>query len=312
MNQHIRKTKSVKLRQRLLFCSLIMAASCTRVEDPISQDQLALELLNSGRYSDAVIVLEGQVKENPGDGLARLRLASAYAGKVGFNLVDAFAAFEPLIAFDPNASRIPVVRHDQIESKVSQSTQPIGVSGREPTSEEREKIKRFEKNLLVTILDSEMATRILFSLPYLSEAERSKVAKGIVVLREIPHDSSSYRMGLIYESVIQFLLFSNYMRDSFLGVATSEEQSSYSMKMYCGLDLRIFLTNLPLTLAHLRAGMLSLSAAGSENDGRFFQNVQKALRSIESLHRAYLEDTGLFNIAEIADRKLKENVCEQL
>jgi hypothetical protein len=119
-------------------------------------------------------------------------------------------------------------------------------------------------------------------------------------------------MGLIYESVIQFLLFSNYMRDSFLGVATSEEQSSYSMKMYCGLDLRIFLTNLPLTLAHLRAGMLSLSAAGSENDGRFFQNVQKALRSIESLHRAYLEDTGLFNIAEIADRKLKENVCEQL
>jgi hypothetical protein len=310
MNQHTTKKQLFALKQIFLFCSFLIAASCARVEDPISQDQLALELLNAGRYSDAVIVLEGQVKENAGNGLARLRLASAYSGEVGFNLVDAFAAFEPLIAFDPKASRIPVVRNDQIGGQATQSNQPVGVSDREPTAEEREKIKRFEKNLLVTILDSEMATRVLFSLPYLSEAGRSKVSRGIVVLRDIPQDSPSYRTGLIYESVIQFLLFSNYMRDSFLGVATSEEQSSYSMKIYCGLDLRIFLKNLPTTLAHLRAGMLSLNAAGSDNEGRFFKNVQKALRSIELLYRAYLDETGLFNIAEIADRKLKENVCE--
>jgi hypothetical protein len=288
--------------------ALNFLASCAQVNDPISQDQLALELLNAGRYRDAAIVLESQIKEHPQNDQARLRLASAYAGEVGFNLVDAFAAFEPLIVFNPQDSRVPIVRAEP-ENSANQNS-PTAVSNAEPTANEREKVKRFERNLLLTILDSEMATRVLFSLPYLSAESRSRISRSISVLRDIPAASPSYRMGLIYESVIQFLLFSNYMRDSLLGVATGEDQSTYSLKIYCGLDLRVFLQKLPLTLAHLRAGMKALNAAGSGSDGRFFQNVQKALRSIESLHQAYLQDGNLFTLAEISDRRLKESVCD--
>lgn len=292
----------------VLFCLSFLA--CAKVEEPISQDQVALELLNTGRYSDAVVVLESQINNDPTNDLAKLRLASAYAGEMGFNLIDAFAAFEPLIRFDAKARQLPSPSTISPRTDEVNNSEPSRSSDAAPTDIERDQIKGFERNLMITILDSEMATRVLFNLPYLNESGRSKISRGLPVLRNIPESSPSFRMGLIYESVIHFLLFSNYMRDSFVGVANDSGQATYALSIYCGLDLRVFLKNLPMTFAHLRTGVAALRGAGADANGRFFANVDKSLSGIESLYESYRQSIDLFNVAEATDRRLKASVCE--
>lgn len=294
----------------LSLWAVALLTHCSDVQAPVSDDQLAFELLNAGRYSEAAAVLERQIQANPQNAPARLRLASAYAGEIGFNLIEAFSAFEPLITFDPKAERVPKPRTETDDSASKPAPATPGVSTRDATQEERQKIKAFERNLLLTILDSEMVTRILFSLPYLGGDGRSKIARSIAVLREIPEDSSSYRVGLVYEAILQFLLFSNYTRDSFLGVANSPDQPTYPLKIYCGLDLREFLQNLPRSLQHLRAGLVALNQAGTNKETRFFKNVSQSLKAIDGLNNTYQEDTNLFTLAEIGNRGLKEDVCE--
>jgi Tetratricopeptide repeat len=286
---------------------LLLSFSCGRIEDKVTDDQLVIELLNTGRYHEAARVLEAQISANPGNSLARLRLASAYAGESGFNLIDAYSAFEPLIApgkEDPQSK--PQARTDS----PSPSTTDSSRDSESTNDDDRAKLKRFERNLLVSALDSEVLMKVLFNLPYLGDDKRDLIMKAISVLEKIPKDYNQVRVSQIYQGVLQFLLASNFMRDGFVGITNAPNERNAALTIYCGLDLKAFLHALPPTIGHLTASLSAVASAGSDQNSRFFGNAARALKSASSLQTFYLEESNIFNLAEAGNRTFKDRLCE--
>jgi hypothetical protein len=290
-----------------LLVTIGMMTSCARVEEPVSTEQRVNELLNAGRFDEAISVLEGVIRENPEDHAARLRLASAYAGSVKFNLIDTFEAFEPLIDYTPSTKKAPQVSVP--ESEIAAMPESEFRDGTIANMDIRLRIKKFERNLLISIYDAESLTQIMFRLPYLGISERVKIAKAIKILEPVPEGEKSFTVATVYRGVLHFVTFSNYFRDSMSSVANDNDTDGLPLKIYCGLNMSAFSTNIRPALSHLEGGLLSLNRAGSKSEGRMYRNVESGLRSLKGVQSSIDADPDFLHLADVVHRTFKDDLC---
>lgn len=268
------------MKRRLVCAVLALASSACSVEESVSEKELAKDLLNKGRYDQAIAVLKPEVEARP-DAEGRILLASAYAGSVGFNVIAAFALFEPLLFDRPGVSL----------------TQDAGTSADDDLIRET-----------YLFLDSYSKTfGTISGVPHVAAESRGRLVAAIDQLHAVDSGAAEFGKARAYAGVLQALQFLNYMRDSI--AASADGRPLSFMDLVCRLDIRGFSDDVDITIGYFVQALADLETAHVAQGRPFAPRIADFKGRAETLRDGLKENTSRLGELDVAFTSSKAAYC---
>lgn len=282
---------------------VVWIGACGTTKEPVSKGEIAAQLLNSGRYEEAIVFLEQELVLSPDDDQMKLRLASAYAGSVGFNLIDGFSALEPVLNERPKG-RTPDKRIATRAALLEENSSPTS----SPTPLIKE-VERVERSLFHMAHESEVTLKVLTKLPYLHGVARDRLTRGIGILQTIPPSSASFVSGELYRGILSILQFLNLFRDSIGDFATNSDQDLSALTLYCSLKIQPFLRRVAPSLQHLTTAIDAFHGAGHSRDHGSVEGLRTFRDQLQTIVRWSESNRSLLATLDAANEASKKELC---
>jgi len=223
----------------LIFLSL----GCQETTEVVTDKQHAEDLLNQNRYSQAKDILKQLHTENPTDDKVAVMLATAYAGSVGLNVIDAWRMFEPMFFQEYSAKLLADSREDP-----------------------ENKSEHFEKETYKFFASLAKDFNILGRLPKLDRTGRVEINEALLVLTTVTGDKPNFLRAQLYSVFLNLFQFSGVLRDSFPNLPEGTEFEFASI--VCEFNPSLFFQNIELGLTYLTNAASSMESVGSSSSLR--------------------------------------------
>lgn len=280
-------------------------ASCRKVVEDATEDEVITYYLNHQRYEEAITLLKPRIGRKSDDSSDRILLASAYAGSVGINIIDCFEALKPKL-FDQGG--------DDKSEQGSLAFSSAHLADESDNKEvevvtTQESTLQAEKELLKFTQQGSDFLDMAVKLPDIPLEKRFRILYGIKTLQDMSSDSKSYVIGRLYTAILSVVQFLNYFRDA-LPHAGSHAIEAPFRRIYCGLDLRIFLQNISISSTYLSLAFEGFNDARRRSNNPTYENLQIASETLRRLNGRLAENADLADLTIIAHNSHKHEYCE--
>lgn len=281
-------------RRPLFLTSLLfhLAIACGKVEAPVSRKDEAVEALNARRFEDAISILSELHAENQADGEISYLLATAYAGSTGFNVVDAFEAFEPALFKSHEAKKKGA---ELVEEQTAANDLAVYRTDLEKSS------VRFLQQVSLNF-----AT--LADIPYVESARRERLVEALLLVDKIDKGNLYYVRGRAYGSLLNALQFLNYVRDAVQSALVKD--SVTFLDLVCALQVRIFLENLEISTGYLLNSIADLNLAFKAHEKTVPENLSLLKDAATHVQQVYQQNKGRFSEADLLFEATKKAYCD--
>jgi len=279
----------------------------------------ARHLLNKRNYQEAIDLLTVELapetktnlseeKRNFQKNEMRLLLASAYAGSVGLDLIDSYAAFEDVLFKDALVSqkKSSLLGDENATSAASMKLEQVSKSSEDSMVTEildRQKAEREIFSFLETLLSS---TKIIFGLKWIPPSDRVKILRGAQQLDLIPKEDKYYRTASIYRFILFSDLFMSTLRDS---LGDPKAVLDNSKGIFCALNIASLADtnsklNLQLNILSVVADEIS-PLVKEKNPG-----LVKLLATFSKLRTFFNSNRSPLNRAYFLQGTLRNEICK--
>ena len=312
--------------KRYISIAFVLAVSLNGCKEKTEETDAignARHLLNKRSYEEAIDFLTIELANESTTNLnnekrksqtseMRLLLASAYAGSVGLDLIDSYAAFEEVIFKDALVSKKKNSQlNEPFNEQKSASVDSIKLDEAPNPSEKdlaleilgRQKAEQEIFSFLETLLSS---TKIIFGLKWIPPSDRVKILRGAQQLDLIPKDDKYYRTASIYRFILFSDLFMSTLRDS---LGDPKGTFDTSTALFCGLNI----ANLADTNSKLNLQLNILSIAADEISPAVKEKnpgLVKLLTTFAKLRNFFNSNRSPLNRAYFLQGTLRNEICK--
>jgi hypothetical protein len=273
----------------------ITISSCGPERREVDDITLARQLLNERNFEDAIGLLEGLHRTDPGDTETRLLLSSALAGSVGLNAVDAFDALKDKLFDKPLAETSGNVSASQSLLLTKQQSSETEPGNDDPKADA---IAVFEREFLKFSIALRDAGTIVANLPYIEGIDRRRLVRGLTLLREVGKGNNDYVVAQLYSGILSIVQFVNFIRDA---VPYGEKNlDTWYFALYCYVDISAFANNLGSASYYLAYAFDSLNNARRSSDNPVFDHLGLASEKLRLLNNLKNEYSDALNLTSLA------------
>lgn len=286
----------MKLPRLLVLMILLFAMlACQKVEDRVDAKEQAIDHLNQRRYDQAIELLLKILQEKPADSEIKVLLASAYSGSTGFNVIDSFEAFRPLL-----------FRKTSLSPSHGLQTEEHAASASEGATDAR--MHALERASL-RFLDSFTSTlRTIVHIPHTPLAARPRLVEALMLLSTVGTEDNSGVKARSYAALLNALQFINYTRDALPGLVVEDTNLSF-VDAVCALDTHTFLENLEVSTTYLLNSVTDLNAAYKAQSRNLTPALVRIKEAAASVQTVYEQHKGTLNDADLAFSATKAAYC---
>jgi len=267
--------------------------ACGRIEDPVKPKDEAIELLNARRYPEAVAMLKDLVARDPADHHLRILLASAQSGSVGFDVVAAFTAFEPLLKPRPRGASL---------------TTDLGTAApAEPAVEPETEVREaFEKAVVKLVNSAENSADVMTKIPHVERSRRQPLVDAALALGLVPEASVYHRPARAYSAVLYALQSLSFLRDSFPGLPVG----SYSGRdLLCHLDVRLLVENVGASASYLEAAVADVAAIEGK-DEKLESRILRLKERLAAVRDFLRKHKNRLNVSDLTIKAAESAYCD--
>jgi len=279
---------------------LLTSVGCGTIEKPATDKQQAKQLLNEGKYSAAIQILEELNTEKNRDYEVNLLLASAYAGDSAFNIVDSFTTFKPFIDSITNSANL--VQSEEQSGESGDSSQPKIIEDDTVTADA---FKDVERKLVSIVSGFSGNFQTFQKIPYIIGKERTKVVESIIILKQIPKESSYFARSKSYSAILNILQFLNYLRDS----VDQPQKNQEPIQLLCNLDLFDFAKNADRSLIYLVDAVDDLEQAYKPSGKKMPKGLIEIRAKSKVVAAAFIKNKEKSDTSEIVSNFSKQTLC---
>lgn len=266
-----------------LVLLIFLLISCRRVNEGTDVVGTALHLLNESRYDEAIGLLRPAVEKTPGNSDARLVLASAYAGSVGFNLIDSYSSFEKLLFDKPL----------------------IAANLTSPPSQHLQEILKAEHELISFLEELQEGATVIFGLPWVAPERRGRVLHAVVALEAIQKNDPNFHRSAVYRSMLFSLLFLNTLRDS---LPAPSEMPKSSIGFFCAINMWRLVENVTRMRRLLSYTLAAVHDVYPEPE-KAPPALDKIRKSLERMREILDRNRNVTAITTLAHGALRNEIC---
>lgn len=287
----------------ILFLAIPLFCQCKEISEKPDALGNAKHLLNKGRYEEAITLLAGEVQKEKVSSEARVVLASAYAGSVGFNILDSFEAFQELFF------KVPLLSSKKKSaSLVDSESANFRLENVEPVAKEEVILDRIKAEHEILSLLSSMVTgsKVIMGLKWIPPEQRVRILRAAQQIDLIPKDDPQYRSASIYRLIIYADLFMSTFRDS---LSDPSETFDSPAKFYCQLDI----SKMAEKIAKLRIQVSTMDLIASEISQDTIEKnsgLKKLTETIGRLQRFFSSNRSPAIRSYFSNGVLRNEICK--